>query len=112
MEIKPVKTGTDLNKFLNLPGKLYKDDPAYVEPLRMDMKKMFNKKKDPFYKHGDAQAFLACRGREIVGSIAAIENKAYNEYQKSKTGFFMSFECKDDQEVAGELLKTADSWLR
>ena len=110
--IKPVKTGADLKKFFNLPGKLYKDDPAYVEPLRMDMKKMFNKKKDPFYKHGDAQPYLAYRGKEVVGSIAAVENKAYNEYQKSKTGFFMSFECTDDSEVAGELLKTAESWLR
>ncbi len=112
LEIKPVKTGADFRKFFNLPGRLYKDDPAYVEPLRMDLKKMFNKKKDPFYKHGDAQAYLAYRGKKVVGSITAIENTAYNEYQKSKTGFFTSFECIDDPEVAGVLLKTAESWLR
>ena len=90
LAIKTVNTGADFRKFFNLPGKLYKDDPAYVEPLRMDLKKMFNKKKDPFYTHGDAQAFVAYRGKEVVGSIAAIENTAYNENQKTKTGFFSS----------------------
>jgi GNAT superfamily N-acetyltransferase len=112
VEIRPVRTGADFRKFFNLPGELYKNDPAYVEPLRMDMKKLFNKKKNPFYKHGEAQPFLAYRGKKAVGSIAALENTAYNEYQKSKTGFFMSFECIDDKSVAGELLRTAESWLK
>jgi GNAT superfamily N-acetyltransferase len=78
----------------------------------MDLKKLFNKKKNPFYKHGDTQPFLAYRGKKVVGSIAALENIAYNDYRKSKTGFFMSFECIDDKAVAKELLTTAESWLR
>lgn len=111
-QIKPVKTSTDLKVFFNLPRKLYKDDPNYVESLRMDLKKMFNKKKNPFFKHGDAQVFLAYKGKNVVGSITAIHNRLYNEFHNDKTGFFAFFECVNDAEVAQKLFTAAEMWLR
>lgn len=110
--VKPVESNVELKKLFDLPGKLYRKDPNYVEPLRMEQKKLFNRKKNPFYKHGDVQSFLACRNGEIVGSITAIQNTLYNEYHHDKTGFFMSFECVDDPGVAKKLFDACETWLK
>jgi len=110
--IRTVKTGSDMRKFFNLPGKLYKDDPCYVEPLRMELKKQFNRKKNPFFKHADIESYLAFRGREPVGRITAIHNWLYNEYHNDKTGFFGFFESADDPAVSDALFSRAEEWLR
>jgi len=110
--IKEVRTNSDYRKMFNLPGKLYKDDPCYIEPLRIELKKQFNRKKNPFYKHGDTRSFIAYKNGEIVGSITGVHNYLYNEYHNEKTAFFMSFESIDDQAVASALLKAAEDWAR
>ena len=112
LQIKPVKTASELRALFNLPAKLYANDPCYVEPLRMDLNSQFNRKKNSFYKHGDIAPYLAYRGRELVGSVIAIHNGLYNDYHKDKTGFFAFFECADDQESANGLLRAGEAWLK
>ena len=60
--------------FLNLPWKLYKDDPYWIPAIRMDEKELVGFKKTPFYERNRVQTFLALRGKEVVGRIAAIYN--------------------------------------
>jgi len=112
LKIKPVTSKGELKKMLDLPLQLYRNDPCYVQPLRMEVLKQFNRKKNPFFRHGDVQSFLAYKNKELVGSITAIQNTLYNEYHKDKTGFFMNFECKDDEETAKRLFEAAERWLR
>jgi len=110
--IYPVAFHTkEVNDFIKFAWKIYKNDPYWVPPLMMDMKKRLNPDKDPFFKFAEMQLFLAYKGGEIVGRIAAIHNKLANEYQQNKKGYFGYFECTDDQEVADELLKTSEKWL-
>jgi len=112
VKIKPVTGKSELKKMLNLPLKLYRDDPCYVEPLRMETLKQFNPRKNSFFKHGFVQSFLAYRNDELVGSITAIQNTLYNDYHRDKTGFFMNFESINDMEIAGSLFEAAEKWLR
>lgn len=49
---------------------------------------------------------------EVVGRIAAIENRQHNRYYNDKIGFFGFFECVDNQEVANALFDAAAGWLR
>ena len=69
-------------------------------------------RKNPFYKTADRQLFLAVRNGKPVGRIAAIENRAHNEFHQDKVGFFGFFESHDDPEAAGALFSSAESWLR
>jgi GNAT superfamily N-acetyltransferase len=78
----------------------------------MDMNTMLSKKKNPFFQHSDAQYFLAERNGQVVGRIAAIENRAHNRYYNDKVGFFGFFETVDDQAVASELFSAAARWLK
>jgi GNAT superfamily N-acetyltransferase len=111
-KIIPVDSPRLINQCIELPFLLYKNDPNWVPPLRSQIKKVFAGR-TAFFERAEMALFLAVRGEEPVGRIAAIHNRAHNEYYKDRTGFFGFFECKpDDRESAQELLKTAEDWLR
>ena len=98
--------------FLNLPWKLYKDDPYWIPAIRMDEKELVGFKKTPFYERNRVQTFLALRGKEVVGRIAAIYNVGHLERYNDGVGFFGFFECVDDQAVANALFDAAAAWLK
>lgn len=110
--IKKVESQKDLLKFIKSQWNFYKGDPNFVPPLIMDRQKMFNKEKNPLYKHTEIELFLAYRDKEIVGRIAAIKNDNHNTTHNDKIGFFGFFECINDQKVANLLFSTAEAWLK
>jgi GNAT superfamily N-acetyltransferase len=83
-----------------------------VPPLRIAVSDALNTKSNPFYKTADRQLFLALRDGKPVGRIAAIENRAHNQFHNDRVGFFGFFECRDDQEAANALFSAAETWLR
>jgi GNAT superfamily N-acetyltransferase len=109
--VKPVSTRKERRQFLGFPWSLYRDDPNWVPPLRMDQKELAGYAHHPFYERNRAQTFLATRGGEVCGRIAAIHNHAHVEIHKEPRGFFGFFECVDDQQVADALFDAARAWL-
>lgn len=87
-------------------------DPNWVPPLRMDVRKLLDRAKNPFFEHAEAEYFLAERGGTIVGRIAAISNRLHNETHADRVGFFGFFESIYDQDVANALFTAAEGWLR
>lgn len=57
------------------------------------------------------ELFLARRGSEIVGRIAAIDNELHRKVHGELVGFFGLFECIQDQSVADALFDAARAWL-
>lgn len=119
VEITPVADGRGLNEFVRLPWRIYgsdgsggnhRRDPFWVPPLLMDMKKLLDRKKHPFFQHSTAEFFLALRNGEPVGRIAAILNRNHNRFHNEKTAFFGLFESIDDREVSEALLNRAADW--
>jgi len=113
LDIISVESSRDLRRFIDLPWKIYNpvDHPQWVPPLRIAVADALDKKANPFYKTADRQLFLALRDGKPVGRIAAIENRAHNEFHQDRVGFFGFFECKDDQEAAAALFGRAEKWL-
>ena len=111
MRIHPVKTKSQRKTFVKFPWEIYRHDPNWVPPLIIDRMDFLDKKKNPFFKHSEAELFLAEKNGEIVGRIAAILNKRHLETYHDNVGFFGFFECIDDQQIAGALLDRASEWL-
>lgn len=111
VRVVPVGSRKELKRFIKLPWKIYSRDPAWVPPLIGEQLKLLDRKRHPFHRHAEVEHFLAWRGAEPVGRIAAILNPRFNEFQDEETGFFGFFESIDDEEVAGRLLGTAEAWL-
>lgn len=112
INITTVQSNKDLMRFIKFQWEIYKGDKFWVPPLIMDRKKILNKEKNPFFKHAQAEYFLAERDGKLVGRIAAIKNDLHNKYHNDKVGFFGFFECINDQEVANALFDTAKKWLK
>jgi hypothetical protein len=110
IKILPVRNGAEMRRFIKLPWGIYRNDPCWVPPLLMDMKKLLDRSKYPFFEHSEAEFFLAWRNGEPVGRIAAILNNNHNRFHNERTAFFGFFECIDDREVASALLERAAQW--
>lgn len=110
--IRPVRSKSDERIFINFPWQIYKDYPYWVPPLKMDRRKLIDRKHNPFYQHAAMEMFLAERNGEVVGRIAAIVNENHNREHNEKMGFFGFFESIKDQDVTNALLDAAKAWLR
>ena len=111
--VRPVTTGKDRSRFIDLPYRLYEGHPYWIAPLRMDQAKAIDPKKNPFFEHGEIELFLAeDEGGEVVGRIAAIVNGMHLEKYADNNAFFGFFECVDDYAVAEALLDAATGWLK
>ncbi len=104
----------DINEFIDVMWKIYdqKKFPQWVPPLRMSVYENLDTVKNPFYKRATIQLFIAEKDGKIAGRIAAVENKAHNEFHNDKVGFYGFFECIEDQEVANQLFDVASKWLK
>jgi GNAT superfamily N-acetyltransferase len=101
-----------VRRFVRQPFELYRNDPLWVPPIRIDNEAQLDKKKYPFYEHSDADYFVAVRDGQDVGRIGIIENRRFNAYHGTHKAQFYFFESVDDQEVAGALFERAFEWAR
>jgi GNAT superfamily N-acetyltransferase len=109
--VQAVASRLQKKQFFQLPWQLYRDDPNWIPPLRQNQLELLNFKPHPFYDRAEIQTFLALRGGEPCGRVAAIINHVYNERHKEKRGFFGFFESVDDPQVAAALFGAARQWL-
>jgi hypothetical protein len=109
--IEPVTTQRELEAFIRFQFHLYRDDPYWVPPLLSERRDHFSTKKNPFFEHAAAQLWVAKRGDEIVGRIAAIDDEMHRQVWNDNLGFFGEFETINDQAVAQALLGAASHWL-
>lgn len=112
LEIRPVSSKRELNTFIKLPWRLYRNEPNWVPPLLFDRKRFFDRNRNPFFKHADVEFFLAWRDDKPVGRITAHIDHHFNEYQHHDWGMFGFFECENDHEAANALLSAAEEWLQ
>ncbi|MGI8889693.1 MAG: GNAT family N-acetyltransferase [Chthoniobacterales bacterium] len=112
VDVTQVSSKKERDEFIEFPWKIYGDDPAWVPPLFIERKEFLDRKKHPFYEHGDAALLLARAGGKIVGRIMASDDPNYNALHQSNVGCFGLFDCVDDSVVASALMKAADDWLR
>jgi GNAT superfamily N-acetyltransferase len=101
-----------VKQFVEFPYRLYKDCPQWVPPLFTDAYLPLNRKKHPFFDHSEGDFFVARREGEIVGRIAALENKPFNQYHGTQDAEFYFFDSINDQQVASALFQSVFDWAR
>ena len=112
LEIRQTPMGGDLRDFLDVVDVIYRDDARYIRPLDMDLKDRLNPKKNPFFEHADGVVFTAHRDGKCVGRVTAQIDREHLARYKDDTGFFGFLDTVDDAEVASELLRRAEGWLK
>src|SRR5512138_3250270 len=112
MQIREVKTKADLKQFIELPYRLYKDDPVWVPPLRDEQWAQYEPKRNPMLDHCEYTLFLLEDGGEAIGRVSAFTDRLALEHWGQPIGLFGSYECRADGEASRMLLGAARDWLR
>lgn len=111
VEIKRVDDRRNSREFLELPYRLYRNDPFWVPPLRIQQRRLFDTRRHPFYREAQMERFLAVSNGRTVGRIAAILDHRYIRYRGEQAGWFGFLEMENDPEVASALIAAAADWL-
>ncbi|MCA9603846.1 MAG: hypothetical protein KC417_17565 [Myxococcales bacterium] len=112
LEIRELRPGNDVRTFLDAARVVYRNDPAWVPPLDMDMKDRLNPKKNPFFEHGEVGLFTAWRDGRLVGRCSTSIDHEHLRIHKDDTGFFGFFDTLDDPEAAKALMDSARQWTK
>ncbi len=116
LTIRPVETKKDRKIFIDLPFRLYADDPNWVPPLKSEALGLITPEKNGWFSHAKAQLFLAEEDGRVVGRISAhIDTLALT--MPPEQGFgpgvgqwgLMEAERQD---IFQALLARAEAWLR
>jgi hypothetical protein len=111
IDVRPVHGMRDLREFVALPFRLHAGTP-WIPPLKLERYMFLSRRLNAYFKHGEAEYFLALRGGVVVGRVSAQIDRAFNEFHSSRWGMFGFLEFEDDPEVLETLLQSATGWLR
>jgi len=112
LTIRPVRTRRELKRFVKLPFRLHRESEQWVPPLVFERMQFLDRRKNPWFEHGEAEYFLAERDGEPVGRITAQVDSRWDEYQGGKDAMFGFFEAAEDPEVVRALFDAAAEWAR
>jgi hypothetical protein len=114
MLIHPINPASrrDARRFVEFPFRLYQHTPQWCPPLVADEIGLFDHEKHPFYRNGDAAFFLAEEGGQVIGRLAVMENRRFNDFLQRRAAQFALFESVEDRAASGALFAAAFAWAR
>ena len=107
--VSPVASRADRRAFLRLPYDLYRGQPAWRPPLRIERAAQISPRMNAQMSDVDAALFLAHRGREVVGRIASFTHTRHHETHDPKQGHFGFLDSVDDAGVVRDLLSAMEA---
>ena len=111
LAVRRVATPADRKRFVDFAWDVYRDDPAWVPPLKDEVHGLLTPGKNPWFEHGRLALWLAERGGRVVGRISAQVDDLVQQHMGEGLGQWGMFEALDG-EAAAALIETAESWLR
>jgi hypothetical protein len=113
--VRSVRTRADRRLFVDLPYRLYQDDPNWVPPLLSDTLALIKPGKNGWLSHANAQLFVATENGRVVGRISAhigtraLQMPAHHRFGPT-VGYWGLMEA-EREEVFDLLLAIAEAWL-
>ena len=109
--LRPVVAKADRKAFVDFAWRVYRDDPAWVPPLKDEVHGLIDPKKNPWFGHGRSALWLAERDGEIVGRISAQVDDLVQQHMQRGLGQWGMFEALG-ADAAAAVSAEAEDWLR
>lgn len=112
LKIQEVDTASrrQVSAFLQLPFDIYRNTPQWVPPLRMDARQPLDRRKFHFYRDNEAVFLLAVEDGHVIGRVAVLHNRRFNDFNQRKAATFYLFECENNLPAARELFAYGARW--
>lgn len=111
VDIVPVGSKSELDRFIRVPMRLGERDPNYIAPLILERGESLSPKGNPFFEHADVQFWLAVKDGRDVGRISA-QVDHLNPQTQQGVGHFGMIAAEDDPAVFEALFAAAEAWLK
>lgn len=112
IEIREVKTAADMRAFVQLPKKVYQDNPHWAPPMWSDEKNAYKPGHNPILAHSDYSLVIALDNGEVVGRNLCYIDKEFNKYYKTELAFFGAFECLENYDAAKAMIDRCMAWAK
>ena len=112
IEIKRVTDKRGLDAFIQLHYDLYRGNAYDAPNLYSDELHTLSRETNPAFEFCDAEYFLAYRDDKVVGRVAAIVNRRYNEQWQRPCVRFGWLDLINDVDVLRALLKAVEDFGR
>ena len=113
MDLIEIENSRQARAFIELPARLYKNDPHWICPLETDVEAVFDPSRNVFFSHGVCTRWLLQdTNGQIMGRIAAFINYEKSDKNPQPTGGVGFFECVNNRQAAFLLFDTAKAWLQ
>jgi len=110
IRIESVIDKQGLKAFLAVAPPLYRDVPAWVQPLDLPLRSRLDQGKDPFWRHAERELLLAHDSGGIVGRLLVMHDRLFTESSGERVATFGLFEASPDPGVATALFAAAGRW--
>ncbi len=94
-----------MRDFLNLPSKIYKDDPNWIPAIFSETKRILDVKQNPYFRNADIKLWLCYKGSNAVARVAIVINHQHIQIFR-KSAFFGFFETMADFNAVEHLFNT------
>ncbi len=99
-----------MDDFLDLPGRIFRNDPCRVAPFRSEVKRVLDQKRNPYF-HTSRLTLFVCYDRDIpVARLAVVINPAYREKTCKNIALFGFYESLDDFTASRLLFNAAEQF--
>jgi GNAT superfamily N-acetyltransferase len=110
--VRKVQSPADIEAFVVAGKRAQSGNSRWIEPLRDETLRVFDKKRSPLMLENEIQPFVAFLDGQPAGRIVAVVNRAHLEKYHDACGHFGVIDAIDDRDVFAALLQHAADFLR
>jgi len=110
IDVVKISCKQEMDDFIHLPFYIYKGCRQYVPDLDVDVRNLFDQRKNPAYEFSQIQPFVAYRNEVAVGRVVGIINRKANEKWQTRNVRFSMLEFIDDFKVSEALIEAVSQW--
>ncbi|MDQ3907442.1 MAG: hypothetical protein M3268_03770 [Acidobacteriota bacterium] len=112
MNVRSLSTTEELRLFIDFGQTVYRDNPHWVPPDPQHMTRMLTGQ-SAYGPQSQVQAFCVEEGGDVLATVAALRDEAYNRHWGEQLGHLLFFEALPEKdEAVASLMSAACDWLR
>lgn len=107
-----MRTAEELERYISFGQEVYRQNPHWLAPDAHQLTQLLGGQ-SAFRSQSEVQALCVEEGADVLATVAAVRDEAYNRHWGEQMGHLLFFEALPDQDEAVlSLMQAAFAWLR